>query len=463
MSELDASYRSHPLLGVTRRVLWARMRGRRLPIVDGRVRLSGLAADFSVTRDRWAIPHVRARTPEAAHFALGFCQGQERSLQLTFLRAWISGRLSEVVGPKACGGDLLARRLALPSLATQVFEVMSAQSRAIFEAFANGVRAGQTQGRRRRCPGHHLLRTHPQEFGALDAVAITCLRRLATAAHGEASAPTRSWEPWSFSASERPNSDWLSDLRAATTQASLPSPYFLAHLDMSGGVLAGAAWVGCPLFALGHDSERAWRPIAARSEHPAPHEELEPRAIRIYARGSASSEHEIFVHVPTEGRVEALAANFDLALALQSFESGGVADDGIGLEFAAAGVALQDGMYEHTRQNAGEVALALGSVRPLSLQHPVGRLRPNMSPAFTLGPLAWRRGPEFLGALTYSIDAGDPESGRFSYPGGQSGNPLSAHYDDLVPTWLRGGGVPIVIRDGEVERLARHRLRVESR
>jgi penicillin G amidase len=28
-------------------------------------------------------------------------------------------------------------------------------------------------------------------------------------------------------------------------------------------------------------------------------------------------------------------------------------------------------------------------------------------------------------------------------PGGQSGNPLSQHYDDQFPLWQRGEGVPI--------------------
>ena len=31
----------------------------------------------------------------------------------------------------------------------------------------------------------------------------------------------------------------------------------------------------------------------------------------------------------------------------------------------------------------------------------------------------------------------------FSLPGGQSGNPLSPHYADLLPFWLEGRGVPI--------------------
>jgi penicillin amidase len=41
------------------------------------------------------------------------------------------------------------------------------------------------------------------------------------------------------------------------------------------------------------------------------------------------------------------------------------------------------------------------------------------------------------------LDVGDWDRSLFSLPGGQSGNPLSPHYDDLLPAWLEGTGVPI--------------------
>jgi penicillin amidase len=41
------------------------------------------------------------------------------------------------------------------------------------------------------------------------------------------------------------------------------------------------------------------------------------------------------------------------------------------------------------------------------------------------------------------IDVGAWENSRFTMPGGQSGDPFSPHYDDMLPLWLRGAGVPI--------------------
>jgi penicillin amidase len=56
------------------------------------------------------------------------------------------------------------------------------------------------------------------------------------------------------------------------------------------------------------------------------------------------------------------------------------------------------------------------------------------------------------------IDLADPERSRFVIAGGQSGNPLSPHYDDLFEYWLRGEGVPIPWSPEAVAAATRHRL-----
>jgi penicillin amidase len=48
-----------------------------------------------------------------------------------------------------------------------------------------------------------------------------------------------------------------------------------------------------------------------------------------------------------------------------------------------------------------------------------------------------------IASLRVVIDVGAWENSRFVLPGGQSGNPLSPHYGDLLPLWHRGEGVPI--------------------
>jgi penicillin amidase len=58
------------------------------------------------------------------------------------------------------------------------------------------------------------------------------------------------------------------------------------------------------------------------------------------------------------------------------------------------------------------------------------------------------------------IDLNDWEACRYALPGGQSGNPVSPHYDDLLPSWSRGEGVPIAYAPAAVDRVARASLQL---
>ena len=66
--------------------------------------------------------------------------------------------------------------------------------------------------------------------------------------------------------------------------------------------------------------------------------------------------------------------------------------------------------------------------------------------------------PIVIASLRMAIDVGNWDESRSSLPGGQSGNPLSPHYADMLPLWRRGEGVPIAWSPGEVDKLARTTL-----
>lgn len=100
-----------------------------------------------------------------------------------------------------------------------------------------------------------------------------------------------------------------------------------------------------------------------------------------------------------------------------------------------------------------------GSVRPLTLVHPLG-LQPRLANVFNIGPLpGWGdtstlaqaaidpsdplANPALIPTLRMTIDVGNWEESRFALCGGQSGNPLSRHYGDQVLPWQTGEGVPI--------------------
>ena len=113
---------------------------------------------------------------------------------------------------------------------------------------------------------------------------------------------------------------------------------------------------------------------------------------------------------------------------------------------------------------------AWGKVRPLTFQHPLSVVK-QLAPLLNRGPYPWGgdgntvsqagttplkmpMNPTVVASLRFAIEAGDWENARFCLPGGQSGDPLSRHYDDMLPLWLRGEGIPIAWSPGAVARAA---------
>lgn len=104
-------------------------------------------------------------------------------------------------------------------------------------------------------------------------------------------------------------------------------------------------------------------------------------------------------------------------------------------------------------------AWAWGKIRKLTLRHRFGDQKP-LNEVFNLGPFPsygdsttvnqaglefWEplRAPSVTAHLRSLIEIGNWGASRFVLLGGQSGNPLSPHYGDLVPIYQRGQGVPI--------------------
>jgi penicillin amidase len=122
---------------------------------------------------------------------------------------------------------------------------------------------------------------------------------------------------------------------------------------------------------------------------------------------------------------------------------------------------------------------AWGRVRPLRLLHALG-VRAPLDGIFNLGPvplggdantpaqagvqpLEPLANPAAIANQRAVIDLADPERSRFVLAGGQSGNPLSAHYADLFALWRRGEGVPIPWSSAAVDAAVVDRLRLRPR
>lgn len=100
-----------------------------------------------------------------------------------------------------------------------------------------------------------------------------------------------------------------------------------------------------------------------------------------------------------------------------------------------------------------------GRVRPVFLVHAFGS-KPPLDRIWNRGPIEWGGDATTIpqGSVAFDaplgnaigipnlravIDVGNWEASRWVLAGGQSGNPLSPHYDDMIALWLRGDSVTI--------------------
>ncbi len=115
-----------------------------------------------------------------------------------------------------------------------------------------------------------------------------------------------------------------------------------------------------------------------------------------------------------------------------------------------------------------------GSIHKVTFRHPLGGLSAAHARAFNLGPLE-RPGDEFtpnntrhddrfqqVHGATYRhlFDLADWDRGLATSAPGQSGQPGSPHYADLLPLWNRGEYFPLAFSRKKVESVTRHRLRL---
>jgi penicillin amidase len=121
-------------------VFWYAQRAAQVQ-VDGTMRLAGLRAPVAVFRDELGIPYIFAGNTADLLRAQGFVTAQHRLLQLELFRAQMRGELAAIVGPAALPSDVRVRVLGLRRNADRHVERLSPESRAFFQAYAEGINA----------------------------------------------------------------------------------------------------------------------------------------------------------------------------------------------------------------------------------------------------------------------------------------------------------------------------------
>jgi penicillin amidase len=152
--------------------------------------------------------------------------------------------------------------------------------------------------------------------------------------------------------------------------------------------------------------------------------------------------------------------------------------------FGAEPVKARDEMLRTTLASAaGRVRKLLGDdptqwswgkLHTAWLEHPLASLSPAHAAAFNLGPvprpgdshtpLNTRHDENFrqIHGASYRqlLDLADWDRGLATSMPGQSGQPGSPHYGDLLPLWAAGQYFPLAFSRAMVDEVTRHRLRL---
>ena len=151
---------------------WTEQTAARVPSMEGARTVSGLPGQVEIARDEWGVPHILAGTDDGLFFGYGFATAQDRLWQLDYYRRKAHGRLSEIVGPGGIEIDTVSHTIGLTRTAEANFRKFPEKTRRRLEAFTNGINAFMEESRSNLPIEFDLLDYEPEEWSAVDSVAI---------------------------------------------------------------------------------------------------------------------------------------------------------------------------------------------------------------------------------------------------------------------------------------------------
>jgi acyl-homoserine-lactone acylase len=102
-------------------------------------RAARLAADVTISRDAYGVPHVDGRTDEAALFGFAYAQAEDYFWQVEDNYILCQGRYAEVHGARGLNSDLLNRAFEIVPQSKTAFAGLAPQLRTLCEAFVAGL------------------------------------------------------------------------------------------------------------------------------------------------------------------------------------------------------------------------------------------------------------------------------------------------------------------------------------
>ena len=96
--------------------------------------------EATLYRDEYGIPHVFAPTLEAASFAIGYAQAEDRLEELLKNYRRANGTMAEVFGPDFYRSDLIQRMWRHEAISREKYNEVSPKMRACIEAYQDGIK-----------------------------------------------------------------------------------------------------------------------------------------------------------------------------------------------------------------------------------------------------------------------------------------------------------------------------------
>lgn len=140
------------------------------PQTTGTLAVAGLSAPVEVIRDEWGVPHLDAANEHDLFFAQGYVHAQDRLWQMEFNRHVAGGALAELFGRPVLAADKGMRAFGLRRAAERDLALLSPPTRAILEAYAQGVNAYVASHRGRLPLEFTILGVAPRPWTPVDSI-----------------------------------------------------------------------------------------------------------------------------------------------------------------------------------------------------------------------------------------------------------------------------------------------------
>ncbi|MHA2227010.1 MAG: penicillin acylase family protein [Candidatus Hodarchaeales archaeon] len=175
------------MIGTILRYFLTKLSKRRLPLIEGKLQLSGLKDTVEVIRDKWGIPHIYANNHYDLFYAQGFVHAQDRFWQMEIHRRLATGRLSEIFGEIAIDTDRATRTFGFARLGEEDWKNANKETIEVFQAYSDGINAFLRSPSSKLPVEFTLIRLKPEPWRPEDSMAYARLMfwKLSHISYGE--------------------------------------------------------------------------------------------------------------------------------------------------------------------------------------------------------------------------------------------------------------------------------------